>query len=179
MNILLGRGPARAIVTLLVAAAPLTVTACGGDSTSGSPSGSSATTTTPSTGSPTTGSPTTGSPTTGTKPTGTKPTGTKPATTSPARVDPVSFFRGLEPVCRAHAQQTGNPVVEASRFSGATLIRDLGAGAYLIQDGSGTRLVVKPKERTVLPETGKATDVMPMPYEFGCPADIFVGATHD
>jgi hypothetical protein len=88
----------------------------------------------------------------------------------------VAFFRSQEAVCRAYAEKVGNSVVAADRFTGARQISDLGGGAYLVEDGQGTRLVVKPGEGVVLPESGNPTDEMPSDYSFGCPEDVFVGS---
>ncbi len=70
-------------------------------------------------------------------------------------------------------------MVEPDRFSGAKVVRDLGNGATQIDDGRGTRLVVVPRRGIVLPASGRTTDVMPPPYEFGCSEKVFVGASHD
>lgn len=94
----------------------------------------------------------------------------------PAPVEPVTFFRAQAPGCRAHAKQYGNPQVESARFIRATLVDALGGGAYLIRDGLGTRLVVRPTDRVVLPESGKETDLMPAPYGTGCPPEVFKGS---
>lgn len=87
----------------------------------------------------------------------------------------MAFFRSQETACRAHAEKTGNPVVAADRFAGARQVGDLGGGAYLVEDGQGTRLVVKPGDGIVLPESGNPNDEMPSDYSFGCPEDVFVG----
>ena len=96
-------------------------------------------------------------------------------TTPPA--EPVTFFRSLAPACRAHARKTGNPQVEAARFIRASLVDALGGGAFLIRDGFGVRLVVRPAGQVVLPESGKDSDDMPAPYSFGCPPEVFKGAS--
>ena len=88
----------------------------------------------------------------------------------------VAFFQAQEAPCRQHAAATGNPPVEPDRFSGATEVRDLGNGAYLIRDGQGTELRVEPGKGVVLPPSGRATDSMPPPYGFGCSEKVFVGA---
>jgi hypothetical protein len=93
--------------------------------------------------------------------------------------DALAFFRAQEGPCKAHAEQVGNPVVEPDRFSGATVVRELGNGATLIEDGGGTQLVVVPRRGIVLPPSGRESDVMPMPYEFSCSTTVFVGASHD
>ncbi len=95
----------------------------------------------------------------------------------PAPAEPVSFFRSQAAPCRAHARKTGNPQVEAARFIRASLVDSLGDGAYLIRDGFGVRLVVRPADRQVLPESGKDTDTMPAPYSKGCPPEVFKGST--
>lgn len=100
---------------------------------------------------------------------------TAPPTTAPP-LDAVSFLRGQEAACRAHATAVGNPVVEPDRFAGARQVGDRGNGAYLVEDGRGTRLVVVPADGIVLPESGRRDDVMPPPYGFGCPENVFVGA---
>ncbi|MGI8814842.1 MAG: hypothetical protein ACR2G2_06010 [Pseudonocardia sp.] len=93
--------------------------------------------------------------------------------------DPVAFFRMQEQVCRAHAQKQGNAQVEPARFAKAKLVRALGGGTFIIADGMGTRLAVRPAARSVLPESGKVTDIMPAPYGIGCPSEIFEGASED
>jgi hypothetical protein len=62
-------------------------------------------------------------------------------------------------------------------FSGAKVVRDLGIkGAYQIEDGRGTRLVVVPRRGIVLPESGRTTDPLPFPYDWGCTGEeVFVG----
>lgn len=117
-------------------------------------------------------------------PTATAPGTTAPATGAPATTalpapDPLAFFRAQEAPCKAFAQQVGNPVVEPERFRGATVVRVLGNGATQIDDGRGTRLVVVPRRGIVLPASGRTTDVMPPPYEFGCSEKVFLGASHD
>ena len=99
--------------------------------------------------------------------------------TSPAPPDALAFFRAQEGPCKAYAEQVGNPVVEPDRFSGAKVVRELGNGSTLIEDGRGTRLVVVPGRGIVSPPSGRESDVMPMPYEFGCSTTVFVGASHD
>jgi hypothetical protein len=54
-----------------------------------------------------------------------------------------------------------------------------GERATLIRDGRGTQLVVVPPRGVVLPPSGRESEVMPMPYEFGCSTTVFVGASHD
>ena len=130
-------------------------------------------------------SPTTEPPTpTAATPATTAPAATAPATATPETTgvpasDPLAFFRAQEASCKAFAQLVGNPVVEPDRFSGAKVVRDLGNGATQIDDGRGTRLVVVPRRGIVLPASGRTTDVMPPPYEFGCSEKVFVGASHD
>ena len=100
-------------------------------------------------------------------------------TTSAAPPDALAFFRAQEGPCKEYAQQVGNPVAEPDRFSGATVVRELGDGATLIEDGRGTQLVVVPRRGIVLPPSGRESDVMPLPYEFSCSTTVFVGASHD
>jgi hypothetical protein len=102
---------------------------------------------------------------------------TSPALATPAApaVDPLAFLRAQQSACAAHAATTGNPVAEPDRFSGATVVRALGDGAYLVRDGRGTELVVDPAKGVVLPPSGRADDLMPAPYGFGCPESVFVG----
>lgn len=95
----------------------------------------------------------------------------------PVPAEPVSFFRSQAPACRAHAKKAGKPQVEAARFIRASLVDSLGKGAYLIRDGFGVRLVVRPADRVVLPESGKDTDEMPAPYSEGCPPEVFKGSS--
>lgn len=90
--------------------------------------------------------------------------------------DPVAFFRAQQAVCAHHAAGTGNPTVEPDRFSGASWVRDPGDGAYLVQDGQGTRLVVGRATGIVLPTSGRPGDLMPAPCGFGCPETVFIGA---
>jgi hypothetical protein len=97
--------------------------------------------------------------------------------TRPAPQEPVTFFRSQAPGCRAYAKKTGKPQVEAARFIRASLVDALGGGAYLIRDGFGVRLVVRPADRVVLPESGKDTDEMPAPYNGGCPPEVFKGSS--
>lgn len=106
---------------------------------------------------------------------GTAATPAKGATPPSSESDAVAFFRDQEAACRAHADRVGNPVVEPDRFATAMLVRDLGGGAHLVEDGQGTRLVVRPGDGIVLPESGEDTDLMPPPYGFGCPEDVFRG----
>ena len=101
---------------------------------------------------------------------------TAPALATPVpAVDPVAFFRAQQAACARHAASTGNPGVDPGRFADATSVRDLGDGAYLVRDGQGTQLVVEPGKGIVLPQSGRAGDVMPQPYGFGCPETVFVG----
>lgn len=110
----------------------------------------------------------------------TPPAGSGPAAATAAAAtaqpDAVAFFRAQEAGCARHAAARGNPPVESDRFAGATLVRALGGGAYLVADGRGTRLVVDPGEGVVRPESGRTGDVMPAPYGFGCPEAVFLGA---
>lgn len=101
----------------------------------------------------------------------------KSGRTRPAPEEPVSFFRSQAPACRAHAKKTANPQVEAARFIRASLVDSLGGGSFLIRDGFGLRLVVRPADRVVLPESGRDTDEMPAPYAAGCPPEVFKGTT--
>ena len=97
--------------------------------------------------------------------------------TSTSAPDAVAFFRSLQAGCAQHAATTGNPVVEPDRFAGATQVRDLGSGSYLVRDGRGSELVVQPAKGVVLPASGKAGDQMPAPYGFGCSEKVFVGGS--
>ncbi len=99
------------------------------------------------------------------------------ATPTASSVGAVEFFRAQQAGCAQHAVATGNPAVETDRFSGATQLRDLGGGSYLVRDGRGTELVVQPAKGVVLPASGKATDAMPAPYGFGCSETVFVGGS--
>lgn len=106
------------------------------------------------------------------------PTATAPTpAAAPVAVDPVAFFRAQEPACRAHAAQYGNSPAEPQRFSGARLVRRLGDDAYLVVDGLGTRLVVRPAAGVVLPESGRGSDPAPDPYRFACPETVFLGSS--
>jgi hypothetical protein len=98
-----------------------------------------------------------------------------PTAPSPS-ADAVAFFRAQESPCREHAEEVGDPPAEPERFAGAKQVSDLGDGAALVEDGRGTRLVVRPAEGVVLPASGRATDPMPPPYGSGCPEDVFAGA---
>lgn len=89
----------------------------------------------------------------------------------------VAFFQAQEAGCAQHAATTGNPVVEPDRFAGATQVRDLGGGSYLVRDGRGTALVVQPAKRVVLPASGNAGGEMPAPYGFGCSEKVFLGGS--
>jgi hypothetical protein len=97
--------------------------------------------------------------------------------TSTSAPDAVAFFRSLQAGCAQHAAATGNPVVEPDRFAGATQVRDLGGGSYLVRDGQGTELVVQPAKGVVLPASGRAGDLMPSPYGFGCSEKVFLGGS--
>ncbi len=158
----MGRRRGQAAVVLLLAA----LSAC---TTAGTSTPTPATTTIPAT--------TTTAATTEPPPSSTTPPA--PVTSEPPARDPLAFFRAQEAPCAQFAQQVGNPVVEPERFSGATVVRDLGRGATQIVDGRGTRLVVVPQRGIVLPESGRTDAVMPPPYEFGCSEKVFVGAAHD
>jgi ABC-type transport system substrate-binding protein len=100
---------------------------------------------------------------------------TAAATTSASGA--VAFFRAQEAGCAQHAAATGNPPVEPARFAGATQVRDLGGGSYLVRDGRGTELVVQPAKGVVLPASGKAADEMPSPYGVGCSEKVFLGSS--
>jgi hypothetical protein len=93
-----------------------------------------------------------------------------------APLEPVTFFRAQQAGCRIHARQSGSPQVESARFLNAHLVRPLGGGAYLISDGLGTRLFVRPAAGLVLPGSGNDADEMPAPYAAGCPPEVFVGS---
>lgn len=92
-----------------------------------------------------------------------------------AAVGPITFFKSQEPVCRAFAKKHGNPAVPSSRFRNAHLVHKTGPDRFLIADGAGTKLVVRPKKAVVLPGSGSSHDLMPHPYNFGCPAEVFRG----
>lgn len=130
-------------------------------------------TSTPENASPSAGVPTAAAPTTAPAPESPPSTSVRSA---PA-IDPVAFFRAQEPGCRAQAKKYDNPPVESARFFGAKLVRALGDGAFLISDGLGTRLVVRPAAPTVLPESGNEADEMPAPYGAGCPPEVFKGTS--
>jgi hypothetical protein len=101
------------------------------------------------------------------------PTETTTVTTSP---DAVAFFKAQEPVCQAHAERFGNPVVAPTRFAGAKLVQRNTDGTALIEDGEGTQLIVDASGKKVLPPSGDPVDFMPDPYGFGCPPEVFVGS---
>ena len=101
------------------------------------------------------------------------PTATTAVTTAP---DPVAFFKAQEPVCQAHAERVGNPVVDPTRFGGTKLVQRNTDGTALIEDGEGTQLIVDVSGEKVLPPSGDPVDFMPDPYGFGCPPEVFVGA---
>lgn len=105
------------------------------------------------------------------------PGATEPAGPAPGAADPVEFFASQEAPCRTYAEGVGNPVVDAARFTGARQVDDLGGGDYLVEDGQGTRLRVRPDGGVVLPESGNETDLMPAPYGFGCRPAVFRGGS--
>ncbi|GAA3103530.1 hypothetical protein GCM10010464_78530 [Pseudonocardia yunnanensis] len=100
------------------------------------------------------------------------PTATTTVTAAP---DAVAFFKAQEPACRAEAERVGNPVVDPARFAGAKLVQQNTDGTALIEDGAGTQLIVDVSGEKILPASGNAEDLMPDPYGFGCPPEIFVG----
>jgi ABC-type transport system substrate-binding protein len=100
------------------------------------------------------------------------PTATTTVTTAP---DAVAFFKAQEPLCKAHAERVGNPVVDPTRFAGAKLVQRNTDGTALIEDGEGTQLIVDVPGEKVLPPSGNAEDFMPDPYGFGCPPEVFAG----
>ncbi|WP_433294063.1 hypothetical protein ACQPZQ_09245 [Pseudonocardia sp. CA-142604] len=100
------------------------------------------------------------------------PTATTTVTAAP---DAVAFFKAQEPACRAEAERVGNPVVDPARFAGAKLVQQNTDGTALIEDGEGTQLIVDVSGKKVLPPSGNPEDLMPDPYGFGCPPEVFVG----
>jgi hypothetical protein len=107
-----------------------------------------------------------------------------------------NFFRSLEPLCRDFAVQVGNPpLVDAKRFSEAKVTKEQSPGKWLLEDGEGIELVVdttgwkadsfpsggvEPQEGAwVVTGVGGPRDLIPRPYQFGCPEDVFVGTADD
>jgi hypothetical protein len=89
----------------------------------------------------------------------------------------LDFFRQQEVDCSQYASLVGRgdegypPRVEADRFSGAVLVRELDRDTAVIEDGRGTRLVVDQWSTTgvVLAESGQLEDPLPDPYRLACP----------
>ena len=92
-------------------------------------------------------------------------------------VSALDFFRQQEANCSQYASLVGRgdegyPArVEADRFSGAVLVRELDSNTAVIEDGRGTRLVVDQWSTmgVVLAESGQPEDALPGPYRLGCP----------
>lgn len=101
-------------------------------------------------------------------------TTTSDGTPAPDGSEALTFFRSTEEACAAHAAQTGNPVVEPERFAGATVDHEVEAGMWRIVDGSGVELTVDLDEQVIYGTDGP-DGLMPNPYSFGCPPELYVG----
>lgn len=80
----------------------------------------------------------------------------------------LTFFKGTEARC------TTEPRVEPKRFTGAKVAGRLSGDRYAIRDGAGTRLIVDLK-RKVVTGAGGPQGVMPRPYSFACPPELYEG----
>lgn len=88
--------------------------------------------------------------------------------------DALAFFAATETTCADWSAETGNPVVEPERFADATVTSELADGLFAIEDGRGTPLQVDVMAGLVFGDNGPE-GVMPRPYAFGCPAELYVG----
>jgi len=86
----------------------------------------------------------------------------------------LAFFRDTEDECAAHADETGNPPVDAHRFADASWELDPTTGVISVVDGEGTSLVVDLEAGIITGPDGPDGE-MPLPYSFGCPEDLYVG----
>lgn len=105
------------------------------------------------------------------------PTMRAPLATAPSVGAGLAWFKAQEPVCAAWAKKSGNGAVDPARFVGAKELSVNSDGGYLIQDGKGDQLLVFPAQGRALPKSGDEKDTLPIDYEFGCPTEVFVGAT--
>lgn len=92
-----------------------------------------------------------------------------------------AFFRGQIAACNAHQIRVGNAAAGESFFDGSaqdpsrslTVIKNLGAQRFLVQDAGGTRLIVDLARQQITGPTGPTGEV-PRPYTF-CPHQVWVG----
>lgn len=102
------------------------------------------------------------------------PPGSDPPDPEAPTTQALVFFLSLEEACAAHAAAIGNPPVEPARFLGASITAMRGDDVFELVDGAGTALLVQPGAGIVTGPDGGG-GVMPRPYAFSCPEDVFIG----
>jgi len=88
----------------------------------------------------------------------------------------LKLFEATEPVCADHAETVGNPPIAAENFAGAEVVevRPGEPDLVVIRDGLGVELFVV-VDRDEIWGGPDPDAVMPHPYSFGCPPDVYVG----
>ncbi|CAN5514651.1 hypothetical protein BH20ACT2_BH20ACT2_05610 [soil metagenome] len=105
---------------------------------------------------------------------GTPPNADAPPDPEDPATQALVFFLSLEEACAVHASAIGNPPVEPARFLGARIAAMVGDDVFELVDGAGTSLLVQPAAGIVTGPDG-GDGVMPRPYAFSCPEDVFIG----
>lgn len=88
----------------------------------------------------------------------------------------IELFEATEEVCADHAEAVGNTPIDPEHFTGAEVVevRPGDPDLVVIQDGVGVELFVAVARDEVW--GGSDPDaVMPRPYSFGCPPEVYVG----
>lgn len=92
----------------------------------------------------------------------------------------LEFFQSTEAACKAHAEETSNPVLDPSLFADASYDAPMSKelGAIVIIDGAGNQLIVN-ADRGVVTSTDGESGALPSEYSFACPPDIYLGTMDD
>lgn len=88
----------------------------------------------------------------------------------------LELFEATERTCADHAEAVGNTPIDPEHFAGAKVleVQPGDPDLVVIRDGLGVELVVVVDREEVW--GGPDPDVvMPRPYSFGCPPELYVG----
>lgn len=88
----------------------------------------------------------------------------------------IERFEATEEICADHADAVGNPPIDPEHFDGAEVVevRPGDPDLVVIQDGVGVELFVA-LDRDEVWGGPEPDAVMPAPYSFGCPPEVYVG----
>lgn len=96
-----------------------------------------------------------------------------PAVLSAAAIE---LFEATEDICADHADAVGNTPIDPEHFDGAEVV-DVRPGdpdLVVIRDGVGVELFVA-LDRDEVWGGPEPDAIMPAPYSFGCPPEVYVG----